>query len=268
VTERVLAPTMSSESSSSASAGIAFDKGPSLRYLGLPQDYLPSPEDDPIGFLSKHVAQLPPHILAHYSYITTPKQRTPIVAIRNRRLRYANGNPPELLFESARNSWPDLWQGRERRGVEEGNDERLWAQQRFLDGDRQHIGKLGSLLADYEEEREAERVRNIRRSRVRVQDDFVPEEDSDSDEGVPTDPPPQESDEDTREWFERRIRERFIYGLLDVGDELRLILSIIFIGNVQNIDYDQVDWNESLSADDDRDAEERWFDDDDGEETG
>jgi hypothetical protein len=29
---------------------------------------------------------------------------------------------------------------------------------------------------------------------------------------------------------------------------------------MQSIDYDIVDWDESLDDDDDRDAEERWFD--------
>jgi len=29
---------------------------------------------------------------------------------------------------------------------------------------------------------------------------------------------------------------------------------------VQHVDYDKVDWDESLSEDDEREAEERWFD--------
>ena len=191
----------------------AFDKLLSLKYLGLPENYTPSPDTDPIAFLKQFLFQLPPHLLLHFSYITTPKQRTVITPIRNRRLHYTNKNPPELRFESARNAWPDLWQGKERRGVQEGNEERVWAQRDFLLGTRQHIGKLANLLANYEEEREAERVRTTRRNRV--EDDFIPEEDSDSDDDVPA----SGDETETQESFERLIRERFIYGLLDVGHE-------------------------------------------------
>ncbi|KAF8969450.1 hypothetical protein BDZ97DRAFT_1915405 [Flammula alnicola] len=224
-----------------------FDKGPSLKYLGLPRDYTPSPDNDPIAFLTRHLSQLPPHLLLHYSYITTPKQRTVIASIRNRRLHYTNENPPELQFEAARNTWPDLWHGRtERRGIQEGKEERAWAQSDFLPGNKQHIGKLGNLLAEYEEEREAERIRTLRRNRAPAADDFVPEEDTDSDDDVPTSSPSDfETDDEARASFERLIQERFIYGLLD------------------NINYDEVDWDESLGIEDEREAEERWFDDDD-----
>jgi len=33
----------------------------------------------------------------------------------------------------------------------------------------------------------------------------------------------------------------------------------------QHIDYNKVDWDESLDVDDDREAQERWFDEDDDE---
>lgn len=195
----------------------AFDKSLVLKYLGLPGDYSPPPEDDPIGFLNKHLSQLPPNILRHFSYITTPKQRTLLVPIRNRRFRYVNSCPPELRFVVARNSWPELWQGRERRGMEEGNEERLWAQSEFLDGALQHVGKLANLLGDYEEEREAERVRSLRRRAMSDDSSFVPEEDSEDEEESKN---IEETDEQIRALFERRIRERFIYGLLEVGREI------------------------------------------------
>ncbi|KAF8204701.1 hypothetical protein BJ912DRAFT_939093 [Pholiota molesta] len=224
-----------------------FDKAPSLTYLGLPQDYTPSPENDPIAFLIERLFQLPPHLLSHFSYITTPKQRTVITPIRNRRLQHVSKNPPELQFDAARNTWPSLWQGRtERRGVQEGKEEKAWAESAFLGGSKQHIGKLGSLLADYEEEREAERAREMRRSRPPPEDEFVPEEDTDSeDEDGPTSnaPPEVETEAELKASFERLIRERFIYGLLD------------------NIDYDNVDWDESLDVEE-RDTEERWFEED------
>ncbi|KAF7352634.1 DUF2052 domain-containing protein [Mycena venus] len=94
----------------------------------------------------------------------------------------------------------------------------------------------------YEEEREAERFRTLRRERAEAE--FVPEEESDSDDDNVSGPSSmvQMIDEDAKTSFERLIRERFIYGLLE------------------NIDYDKVDWDENLDADDDREAEERWFD--------
>ncbi|PPQ77665.1 hypothetical protein CVT25_011100 [Psilocybe cyanescens] len=223
-------------------SGPVFDKNPSLKYLGLPENFTPSPETDPITFLSQYLTRLPPHLLLHYSYITTPKQRSVITSIRNRRLQYVNKNPSELSFDAGRSTWPNLWQGRERRGAEEGAEERSWAQNDFLQGSKQHIGKLGNLLAEYEEEREAERVREIRRNnRDPAEDDFVPEEDSDSDDDAPTEP---ETPEQARASFERLLCENFMFGLLD------------------NIDYDNVDWDETLDREDDREAEERWFDED------
>jgi hypothetical protein len=196
-----------------------FDKSLVLKYLGLPADYSPAPEIDPIAFLSQHLFQLPPNILRHFGYITTPKQRTLLVPIRNRRFQYVNRCPAELRFAVARNSWPELWQGRERRGIEEGNEERSWAQNEFLEGAQQHIGKLGDLLGDYEAEREAERVRDLRRSRTEEIEEV--EEDSDDDFEEQNQNTQQETDEQVRILFERRIRERFIYGLLDVGRKTR-----------------------------------------------
>ena len=195
-----------------------FDKSLVLKYLGLPGDYSPAPEVDPIEFLNRHLFQLPPNIVRHFGSITTPKQRTLLVPIRNRRFRYVNSCPPELRFVVARNSWPELWQGRERSGIEEGKEERLWAQNEFLQGVQQHVGNLGSLLGDYEEEREAERVRNLRRSKMFAEeDDFVPEEEGSDEEEYINE---QETDEQVKTLFERRIRERFIYGLLDVGRKI------------------------------------------------
>jgi hypothetical protein len=49
------------------------------------------------------------------------------------------------------------------------------------------------------------------------ENDFVPEEDSDEDEEGPAYIQEQETFEETKTLFERRIRERFIYGQLEVG---------------------------------------------------
>ena len=193
-----------------------FDKTPSLKYLGLPQNYEPSPETEPIAFLSKHLLQLPPHLLMDYTYITTPKQRTAIATIRNRRLHYANRNPPDLQFNYARATWPDLWQGKE--VGQFGDDERAWVQSEFLEGKKQFVGKLGNLLASYEEERESEAIRMLRRNRTIAENDFLPEEDSDSDNDSQ---PPQEieTEEEVKASFEKLIRDLFVYGRLEVSED-------------------------------------------------
>lgn len=191
-----------------------------LSYIGLPKDYEPSPDKDPIGFLSKQLRYLPPNILSQFSSVTTPKQRTNIPTIRNRRLRYAESNPPDLSFTAAKSTWPILWQGREPRGRDEAKEERDWAEKNFLEGKEKHIGKLGTLLSMYEEEREAERVRSIRRHAAEVAES-LPEEDSDSDSEeseLESDTPEEdESPAAAQASFLRRVRERFIYGLLDVS---------------------------------------------------
>jgi hypothetical protein len=231
-----------------------------LSYLTLPKDYDPLPSVDPIEFLRRHLHELPPNIIQQFSLVTTPKQRTAITEIRNRRLKFTESRPRSLSFAVARNTWPTLWQGRERRGQEEGKEEQEWAKMSFLGGAEQQVGNLAKLLGDMEEERKAERVRIIRRTQTN--DDFVPEEESDSGEEEDEVPEIQESEspEEAQALFERRIRERFIYGLLEVSlvtpHEKPARISC------QGADYDSVDWDEWLDVEDDRDAEERWFDDD------
>ncbi|KAG6903478.1 hypothetical protein C0995_005501 [Termitomyces sp. Mi166 len=210
-----------------------FNKSLALTYLGLPDGYTPSPESDPIPFLAKHLMQLPPHLLLHFSYITSAKERTALPAIRNRRLKYTNSNSSQLQFASAKAKWPNLWQGREQMGVQEGADEKAWAENEFLGGAKKHVGKLGGLLGDYEEEREAERVRTLRRERAAAQQ-FIPEEDESTDEEEVGSVPDDESPEEAKAWFER-----------------------------SPFDYDKVDWDESLDEEDEREAEGRWFDEDD-----
>jgi hypothetical protein len=189
-----------------------------LSYLGLPKDYDPLPSAFPVEFLKKHLHQLPPHITQRFSLITTPKQRTVITVIRNRRLKFTESRPRCLSFTAARNTWPALWQGRERGGQEEAKEEQEWVARSFLDGAEQQVGMLGKLLGEFEEEREAERVRVIRR--MQANDEFIPEEeDSDSEEEdrAPEIQEVDESPEEAKTLFERRIKERFIYGLLEVS---------------------------------------------------
>lgn len=205
------------------SKAFEFDPLPSLKYLGLEPDHSPSPKANPIEFLKAYIHSLPPHILGDFSLITTPKQRTRIPTVRNRRLEYTKKQPSELSFSHARNTWPYLWEGRLQPGVDERKEEHLWAEKEFMPGNRAHIGKLAGLLADFEEERENERVRTLKRL-FKEADDFVPEEETDSedeeeDSDVAEEPPlsEPESDSERQLTFERRIRERFIYGLLDVS---------------------------------------------------
>ncbi|KAI0065938.1 hypothetical protein BV25DRAFT_1616127 [Artomyces pyxidatus] len=202
-----------------------YDGTTLLSYLGLPLDYTPAPGNEPIPFLTKHLHQLPPHLLFYFSTVTTPQERSVLPSVRNRRFKFSNSDPPELRLSEAKRQWPTLWEGRERRGQEEGRQEREWAEKEFLDGKiKSHVGKLAALLGDYEEEREAERVRNVRREQaIAAEDEFVPEEDESSDEEIEGDLPQDDPavTEDAEEVFTRRIRERFIYGLLEVRDVRR-----------------------------------------------
>ncbi|KAH9844148.1 uncharacterized protein C8Q71DRAFT_731475 [Rhodofomes roseus] len=240
---------MSSQSPASSSSPGASTSTPkaslALSYLDLPEDYVPSPETQPIEFLTKHFRELPPHLLSHFSATTAPKQRSLIPAIRNRRLQYVDSDPSELSLASAKATWPTLWPGREPPGREQGEDEREWAEKFFMGSSlKPHVGKLGMLLGGYEEERSAEHVRAQRRAAADEWDRVPEEEESDEEEGDETQPPPEgdESAEDVKAWFLRRVRERFIYGLLE------------------SVDYDKVDWDESWDADNDRSAQEAWFD--------
>lgn len=203
---------------------------PILKYLGLPDDYEPHPSSEPIEFIRKHLRQLPPPLLQPLSRITTAKQRSVVPGIRNRRLNYTRSQPPALGLDEARRRWPTLWSQAQGGGgggsalrnlqIEHGRAERAeekrWADSAFLEGRKQHVGKLGALLGEFAEEREAESARVARRAAAQ---DFVPEEDSDAseDEDTPGVEDTEETEDEKRESFERLIRERFIYGLLDVS---------------------------------------------------
>ncbi|KAH0839932.1 hypothetical protein J3R83DRAFT_886 [Lanmaoa asiatica] len=209
-----------------------FRESAILSYIGLPPEYEPRPSSSPIEFLQKHLRVLPPHLIVGFSSVTTPKQRSVIAGIRNRRLAYTETKPKHLAFAEASNRWPHLWSGQGRHGQEAAQEEREWAEKGFLGGGAQQVGKLGSLLADYEEEREAERTRQVRRQRA--SEEFVPEEEDSeselSDQG-------EESPEEERAMFERRIKELFIYGMLEGAD------------------YELADWSEQYDVEDDREEE-------------
>ncbi|KAF8592229.1 hypothetical protein K439DRAFT_1255095, partial [Ramaria rubella] len=232
-----------------------FSAAPVLSYLSLPPDYIPSPSDAPLDFLTIHLHQLPPNLLALFSSLLTPQQRTVLPIIRNRRQRYASSIPRELTWPEASQRWPELWEGRsrERPGVEQGKEEKLWAERglEFLGGQRGQIGKLGQLLGEYEEEREAERMREVRREGIarreaerEAEEEEEEEEDDNDEDGGPL-VEEQESPIQAQITFERVLQERFIYGLLD------------------SMDYDAVDWDDKWDETDERDSEERWFDEED-----
>ena len=194
-----------------------FDTNGVLTYLGLPLDYDPSPATAPVPFLTKHLRQLPPHILRWFNSITTPQQRTAVLLIRNRRFKFTQSNPPDFRFTAAMRQWPASWDEPKRIGQEEAMEEKEWADTTFLGGGHQtYVGKLGTLLGGYEEQRHSERHWQGKRSR---QKDFVPEADesSDSDRGHSSSRPgTPESSQTLQELFLRRVRERFIYGHLEV----------------------------------------------------
>lgn len=214
-----------------------------LSYLGLPPDYTPSPSNEPVSFLSLHIHQLPPELLSIFSTLTTARQRSTVPAIRNRRFRYTQSNPSELKTSNAKRSWPALWEGPPEPptslGKDSAREEHDWVGSNFLGGSstnssgekRHHVGKLGSLLGGYEEERELERMRGLRRDMAaKAAEEFVPEEDEssedDEEEEVPNGmegrsnfsggPPQNDSIEEMQGLFDRRVREQFIYGLLQV----------------------------------------------------
>ncbi|TFK50050.1 hypothetical protein OE88DRAFT_1631806 [Heliocybe sulcata] len=222
-----------------------------LSYLGLSAAYEPSPSKEPIHFLRSNVRMLPPDLAGQFSCITTPKERTTIPAIRNRRTKFTQSNPRELSFDVARDQWPMLWGRGGRSGQEQGKEEKEWAEKEFMGGMKQEVGKLGGLLAGYEEEREAERMRLMRRehyTNIQVVEEEEEEEEEDSDDDVyVSGPPEEETEEEARRIFERRIRELFIYGMLETDL------------------YDRVDWDDQYDAEDERESEERWFDEDDEE---
>ncbi|KAF8505696.1 hypothetical protein F5888DRAFT_1651146 [Russula emetica] len=221
-----------------------FDTNGVLTYLGLPLDYDPSPDTAPVPFLTKHLRQLPPNILQRFNSITTPPQRTAVLLIRNRRFNFTQSNPPDFHFPAAMRQWPALWEEPKRIGQEEAREEKEWADTTFLGGEHQtYVGKLGTLLGGYEEERHSERHRQAKRSRL---EDFVPEADESSDsdhDRSSSRPGTPESAQGLQELFLRQIRERFIYGHLEWDL------------------YDTLDWDDSWDGED-REAEDRWFEDD------
>lgn len=257
-----------------------------LGYLGLPPDYSPSPQTQPVEFLNQYLSVMAfhahsPHV-AFFSDLLSPRQRTAVKLIKNRRTQYAlNSNSSALRWDEGRNLEPHIWDSMNagvshstaaatssnppppRPGADAGDQEREWVESSFIgyrsapasgsagpSTSKGYVGRLGNLLAEYEEEREADRLRTMRRERAAVaamaketEEEFDSDSDSESTEANDdaTAADEQESAEEIRSAFERVLRERFIDGLL-------------------NWDlYDEVDFSDKWDPDD-RDEEERWFD--------
>jgi len=122
-----------------------------------------------------------------------------------------------LSFASAVQTWPTLWHSQNLRLPERRKDEEKWAQTEFMAGSTKHLGKLGPLLGGYEEEREAERLRILRAERP-AHEGSIPEDDTESDEEESdVNGREEETMEEAKASFERLVKERFIYGLLDVS---------------------------------------------------
>ncbi|KAG8696100.1 hypothetical protein FRC08_007371 [Ceratobasidium sp. 394] len=243
------------------SSSLPFDGAPILKYLSLDPDYTPSPSKDPIEFLKRHMTQLPPHLLVLFNNHpdVTPRARTSIPAIKNRRCNYAAGEPraldPDVLSKSDADIW-DLVNEERPQGQttqrptapepdEDAADERAWANEEFQGGVKGHVGKIGELLAELEGERTRERQRRIRREAAvararREETEEEVEESSEEDDDETREEAARQFDAPERD-LRRVVRERFISGLL------------------KEFDYDLVDWDEKWEPDD-RDSEDKWFD--------
>lgn len=195
-------------------------------YIGIPELEI---SDDPLVCLQTHLHHLPPSILVdNFSSLVSPKRRATLLSIRNRRFAYTRSNPPEFTFPEAKENWPALWRGPERSGSVQarGENESTWVRNHFMQGNTGSmlVGRLPGLLREYEEERQSERIREIRRERAAaVADQFIPEEDSDTDEEQEEAALPPLSVEDdaafeeSEQEFEHKIKSLLIHGLLDVS---------------------------------------------------
>ena len=209
-----------------------------LKYLDLPPSYTPSPSSDPKTFLEVHIHHLPPNLLARFAPTLNIYERSSLPVIRNRRTQYVQSAPEEYTFEGARKRFPDLWESIAlasgdsaprvdvRAAAREGaEDEKRWTEREFLGGTRGQVGKLGTLLGGYEEERVAVREREKRseRAKMREIEKETEEEFEESSGEEELDSPPSPEDlAQARGTFTRLVKERFIYGLLEVCCPFRL----------------------------------------------
>ncbi|KAG8937082.1 hypothetical protein FRC02_006282 [Tulasnella sp. 418] len=262
-------------SSSNESFDPTFDPTPILRYLSLPKDYVPSPAEQPLEFLKAHLVQLPPQLLQPFSLLLTPRQRTTLMRIKNRRSTFVQS--PEGLeklgWQEARKENPVAYetfmidlvgvtgrplidvegevdkQREARKGELEGIEESDWVQSNFMGGAtafHRHVGegKFERLMAVFEEERQAvyqrEQQQKVRQHQEQIEGSVYPEEEGSESEESEVETEKMSSD-DARRMFERITRENFIDGHLEW------------------MDYNLVDYDDRWDSDL-QDEEERWFD--------
>ncbi|KAK4689813.1 hypothetical protein P7C73_g300, partial [Tremellales sp. Uapishka_1] len=220
-----------------------------LSYLSLPpSSTLPSP---PLTFLSTHIAQLPLPLLQPFSALLSPRQRAVIPTIKSRRLLFSATSPSILSARKGRLRWPLLWESLGGSGIPDpsGNDEdeEAFGRDLFMEGENQHVKKLGGLLREYEEEREMESVRERRRVERRLMEEGEEFDESDDESPVESSqarPVGGGDQEAIGKVFEKRLLELFVDGL-------------------DTIDYDEIDFVEPTDGDPikARDEEDAWFDD-------
>ncbi|WWC67817.1 uncharacterized protein I206_101733 [Kwoniella pini CBS 10737] len=254
-----------------------------LSYLDLPiTDVLPL---QPLEFLNKYILNLPQSILKEFIFLS-PKQLTNLSIIKHRRLLYSTKIPKPnfLLPNQGRLRWPLLWEnlgGDPNINLNDNSlnaiEEEQWVSNKFMnpisiinnDNDnrisgieeaskRQHVKKLGGFLRVLEEERESESVRAAKRMERRLNtlgeefDDESDEEDiqpfSAYNNGVRVEI--KEDQGEVERVFEKRILELFLDGL-------------------DTIDYTEIDFIDPPDGDPIaiRDAEDRYFDDEEPSET-
>ncbi|CDZ98688.1 Protein of unknown function DUF2052, coiled-coil [Phaffia rhodozyma] len=249
-----------------------------LQYLSLPPStILPTPA---LQFLSTHLSSLPPSLAALFSKETTPKARASIAGIRNRRFRWANqastpgvlrvGSGRErhpLLFDRIVGSGIDLHSGssyeesdtasRGGNADEEEDDEEVWGQMKGVLGGKAKVGKFGALMKGFEEEREGERRRGLRREEIKAERETGEEFESDSDD--------DDDDDGENGGEERKRREEDTFWGEKGEDRIQVFERILkerWIDGLEDLDYDAVDydetWDESSTESLSQDA---WFDD-------
>ncbi|WWC87032.1 uncharacterized protein L201_001916 [Kwoniella dendrophila CBS 6074] len=245
-----------------------------LSYLDLPQsDVLPKP---PILFLKEHISKLPFEYLVYFSYLTPKELGDSIPIIKQRRLLYATSIPkPEILsLYQGRLRWPLLWErlggdpnflfnNDDEKNSKNAIEEEEWVSNEFMnDIDKnksQQVKKLGGFLRILEEERESEQIR-LAKMKERNLDSKGEEFDDESDE----DDDEEENHLHTQQY--QNVNTQRVEIAEDQEEVERIFekrLLEIFLDGMDTIDYTQIDFNEPPRGDPIavRDAEDRYFDD-------
>ena len=139
--------------------------------------------NDPLTFLSNNIYNLPPHLLKYFESVTTPKQRTSIPIIKKRRLNWARSVHSRDTFtaDTGRFRDPSNFEqslDRDERGYhpshayaqDAGAKESQWLENESMMSGHAKLGKLGTLLSEYESERDSRGYTQSKASAIRNQD--------------------------------------------------------------------------------------------------